>query len=109
MRYQALNSRPSYFVCLAASALMALVACGGSSESAPKAAGPKQAATVAKAKVSEGPSAETEHLLQGRTEGQAPEVDGRVWINDGQAATGEFVPVEISEAHPFDLVGRSLA
>ena len=52
---------------------------------------------------------ETEHLLEGRTEGQAPEVDGHVWINDGQAATGEFVPVEISEAHPFDLVGRSLA
>jgi ribosomal protein S12 methylthiotransferase len=56
----------------------------------------------------EGPSPETEHLLQGRTEGQAPEVDGVVWINDGSARAGEIVPVEITEAHPFDLVGRSL-
>ena len=56
----------------------------------------------------DGPSAETEHLLEGRTEGQAPEVDGKVWINDGAATAGEIVPVEITEAHPFDLVGRSL-
>ena len=54
----------------------------------------------------EGPSGQTEHLLEGRTEGQAPEVDGTVWINDGKAGTGDLVPVEITEAHPFDLVGR---
>lgn len=56
----------------------------------------------------EGPCRETEHLLEGRTEGQAPEVDGRVLINDGEAETGTFVSVEVTEAHPYDLVGRSL-
>jgi ribosomal protein S12 methylthiotransferase len=51
---------------------------------------------------------ETEHLLEGRLEGQAPEVDGRVLINDGEARAGQFVSVEMTEAHPHDLVGRSL-
>jgi ribosomal protein S12 methylthiotransferase len=54
----------------------------------------------------EGVCEETEHLLQGRLRGQAPEVDGRVLINEGRAAAGEFVTVEITEAHPYDLVGR---
>jgi len=54
----------------------------------------------------EGPSPETEHLLGGRTEGQAPEIDGTVLINDGVAAPGSFVTVEVTEAHPYDLVGR---
>ncbi|HVT60504.1 MAG TPA: 30S ribosomal protein S12 methylthiotransferase RimO [Thermoanaerobaculia bacterium] len=31
----------------------------------------------------EGPCEETEHLLQGRHQGMAPEIDGRVLINDG--------------------------
>jgi len=54
----------------------------------------------------EGPSDETEHLLTGRAYFQAPEVDGTVYINDGYADTGEIVDVEITEAHPYDLVGR---
>ena len=56
----------------------------------------------------EGACPETEHLLQGRHEGQAPEVDGRVLINEGSAAPGTFVRVRITAAHPFDLVGRVL-
>jgi ribosomal protein S12 methylthiotransferase len=58
--------------------------------------------------LSEGACPETEHLLQGRLEGQAPEVDGRVLINDGEAGPGRFVRVEITEAHPYDLVGRAV-
>jgi ribosomal protein S12 methylthiotransferase len=54
----------------------------------------------------EGPSPETEHLLVGRHQGQAPEIDGQVYINDGFAYPGEFVTVEITEAHDYDLVGR---
>jgi ribosomal protein S12 methylthiotransferase len=54
----------------------------------------------------EGPSEETEHLLVGRHQGQAPEIDGVVYINDGMAYPGELVTVEISEAHDYDLVGR---
>lgn len=56
----------------------------------------------------EGPSAETDLLLRGRTEGQAPEIDGSVLINDGWAEAGSFVTVEVSEAHPYDLVARIL-
>ena len=54
----------------------------------------------------EGPSEETEHLLVGRHQGQAPEIDGQVYINDGMASRGEFVTVEVTEAHDYDLVGR---
>jgi ribosomal protein S12 methylthiotransferase len=54
----------------------------------------------------EGASPETEHLLIGRHEGQAPEIDGQVYINDGLAYPGELVTVEVSEAHDYDLVAR---
>ncbi len=54
----------------------------------------------------EGCSSETELLLQGRTEGQAPEIDGSVLINDGWEEPGSFVTVEVTEAHPYDLVAR---
>jgi len=56
----------------------------------------------------EGPSPETEHLLVGRHQGQAPEIDGQVYINDGMGYPGELVTVEITEAHAYDLVGRIL-
>ncbi len=54
----------------------------------------------------EGPCEETEHLLQGRHRGMAPEIDGRVLINDGIASAGQIVEVEITEAYADDLVGR---
>jgi ribosomal protein S12 methylthiotransferase len=56
----------------------------------------------------EGTCEETEHLLQGRLGTQAPDIDGRVLINDGLAPAGSFARVEITEAHPYDLVGRVL-
>ncbi len=52
----------------------------------------------------EGASPESEHLLVGRHQGQAPEIDGQVYINDGFAYPGEFVTVEVTEAHDYDLV-----
>src|SRR3990172_6219835 len=57
----------------------------------------------------EGLSSETDFLLRGRTEGQAPEIDGGVLINEGNAEPGSFVTVEVTEAHPYDLVGRIVA
>jgi len=54
----------------------------------------------------EGPHPETEHLLQGRHRGQAPEIDGRVLINDGLAPSGSLAEVEITRAYADDLVGR---
>jgi ribosomal protein S12 methylthiotransferase len=53
----------------------------------------------------EGRSEETDLLLVGRTRGQAPEVDGVVYINRGRASAGDIVPVGITEAHDYDLVG----
>jgi ribosomal protein S12 methylthiotransferase len=61
--------------------------------------------TVVQALV-EGPCSETEHLLEGRHHGMAPEIDGRLLINDGIAPLGTFADVEITEAHADDLVGR---
>jgi ribosomal protein S12 methylthiotransferase len=54
----------------------------------------------------EGPSPETELLLEGRLASQAPEVDGRVFITSGFGRVGEIMPVRLTEAHPHDLVGE---
>lgn len=53
----------------------------------------------------EGYSEETELLLQGRTSQQAPEIDGVVLINDGEAKIGDIVKVEITESMEYDLIG----
>lgn len=53
----------------------------------------------------EGLSRETDLLLEGRSRFQAPDIDGCVLINDGQAQPGDIVQVEISEAQTYDLVG----
>jgi ribosomal protein S12 methylthiotransferase len=56
---------------------------------------------------------ETEHLLEGRIAGQAPEIDGRLLINDGIDLLPKDLPafarVEITDAHPYDLVGSVVA
>ena len=49
---------------------------------------------------------ETDLLLNGRTETMAPDVDGQVLINRGEGLIGEIMPVLISEAHTYDLVGE---
>src|SRR5262245_26869516 len=57
----------------------------------------------------EGQSEESDLLLQGRMGTQAPDIDGRVLINDAGAAqpqSGEFYNVEITESMEYDLVGR---
>jgi ribosomal protein S12 methylthiotransferase len=57
----------------------------------------------------EGVSPESNDLLVGRWEGQAPEIDGQVYINDGLAYPGEFVTCEVTEAHDYDLVAKVVA
>lgn len=54
----------------------------------------------------EGVSPETDFLLQGRTEFQAPDIDGVTYINDGEAKAGDFYWVEITDTYDYDLVGR---
>src|SRR5882724_10422154 len=53
----------------------------------------------------EGVSEETELLLEGRWMGQAPEIDGKVYVNRGEAAPGQIVPVSVEQAGDYDLVG----
>lgn len=54
----------------------------------------------------EGQHEETDLLLQGRHAGQAPDIDGKVIINDGMAKAGDIVRVEITDVLDYDLVGR---
>jgi ribosomal protein S12 methylthiotransferase len=54
----------------------------------------------------EGASPETEHLLVGRMEGQAPDVDGITYINDGLAYPGELVTIEVTQTADYDVVGH---
>ncbi|HEY3348137.1 MAG TPA: 30S ribosomal protein S12 methylthiotransferase RimO, partial [Nitrospirota bacterium] len=56
----------------------------------------------------DGPSEESELLLAGHACFQAPEIDGVVYITDGEAVPGRFAEVEIVEAHEYDLVGRAV-
>lgn len=57
----------------------------------------------------EGPSQESDLLLQGRIESQAPEIDGVCLINDSAVGTverGEFRTIRITRAMPYDLLGK---
>jgi ribosomal protein S12 methylthiotransferase len=58
----------------------------------------------------EGTSDETDLLLEGRTAMHAPEIDGKVFINDVPEditpAFGQFYRCEITEAHDYDLVAK---
>ena len=56
----------------------------------------------------EGYSQETDLLLEGRTRFQAPDVDGCVYISAGEVKVGDIVPIRITEAHVYDLVGEVL-
>ncbi len=53
----------------------------------------------------EGAYEETPLLLSGRTAWMAPDVDGRVLINEGTGVPGGIMPVRITEAHTYDLIG----
>jgi ribosomal protein S12 methylthiotransferase len=54
----------------------------------------------------EGVSRESDLLLEGRSRYQAPEIDGCVYITSGHVRPGDIVPVQITEAHTYDLVGE---
>jgi len=58
----------------------------------------------------EGESEETDLLLEGRTEMHAPEIDGKVFVNEApddiEPQIGAFYRCEIVEAHDYDLVAK---
>ena len=53
----------------------------------------------------EGPSNEHELVMRGRHPGQAPEIDGGVYLSEGEARPGEMRRVRIAQASDWDLVG----
>jgi ribosomal protein S12 methylthiotransferase len=58
----------------------------------------------------QGSSDETDLLLEGRTAMHAPEIDGKVFVNDVpeelDPRIGDFYRCQITEAHDYDLVAR---
>jgi len=60
----------------------------------------------------EGESEETDLLWQGRSLDQAPEIDGKVLINDfgphEELVPGTFYRAQITESHDYDVVARIL-
>jgi len=58
----------------------------------------------------EGTSEESDLLLEGRTAMQAPEIDGKVFVNDypegNEPKEGEFYHCRITAAHDYDLVAE---
>ncbi|MCK5779724.1 MAG: 30S ribosomal protein S12 methylthiotransferase RimO [Psychrilyobacter sp.] len=53
----------------------------------------------------DGVSDESEYMLEGRTRGQALEIDGKVLSNDGTAKPGEIVIVKVEQNFNYDLLG----
>ncbi|MFP5203903.1 MAG: 30S ribosomal protein S12 methylthiotransferase RimO [Acidobacteriota bacterium] len=60
--------------------------------------------------LAEGESEETPLLWEGRTQFHAPEIDGKVYINDfgslEKLEAGRFYRAQITEAHDYDVVAR---
>jgi ribosomal protein S12 methylthiotransferase len=56
----------------------------------------------------EGPSEEHELVMKGRHAGQAPEIDGAVYLSEGESRAGEMRRVRIVQASDWDLVGELL-
>ncbi len=60
----------------------------------------------------EGPSEETPLLWEGRSALHAPEIDGKLYLNDfgehEQLVPGSLYTCEITEAHDYDVVARVL-
>jgi ribosomal protein S12 methylthiotransferase len=60
----------------------------------------------------EGASEETDLLMEGRTPMHAPEIDGKVFVNEFpeemEPQPGQFYRCQITEAHDYDLVARLL-
>ncbi len=56
----------------------------------------------------EGASDEHEFVMMGRHAGQAPDIDGQVYLSGGEARPGEMRHVRISQASDYDLVGELL-
>lgn len=53
----------------------------------------------------EGPSEESELVMVGRHSGQAPEIDGCVYLSGGLAEPGTLIDVSVTKSTDYDLLG----
>jgi ribosomal protein S12 methylthiotransferase len=56
----------------------------------------------------DGPSEEHDFVMKGRHAGQAPEIDGNVYLSEGEAHAGQMRHVKITQSSDWDLVGELL-
>jgi ribosomal protein S12 methylthiotransferase len=64
----------------------------------------------------EGPSRDTDLIWEARTQGMAPDIDGKVYINDflgvndasDLPSPGTLATVEVTEVKDYDIVGRAV-
>jgi len=56
----------------------------------------------------EGKSKEKKGYYVGRSQYQAPEVDGVIFIKGKNLRTGDFVCVKITKAQEYDLIGKAI-
>jgi len=54
----------------------------------------------------EGTSDEHEYVMMGRHAGQAPDIDGQVYLSGGEVRPGQIRRVQITQASDYDLVGE---
>lgn len=54
----------------------------------------------------DGVSSESEYLLEGRSQYQAYDIDGKILINDGSGISGEIVKVKIEQSFDYDFIGH---
>lgn len=54
----------------------------------------------------EGPSEESELLVEARSYAEAPDVDGRIYIGDATLKAGDKVKVKITQATEYDLAAE---
>jgi ribosomal protein S12 methylthiotransferase len=54
----------------------------------------------------DGPSEDPAFAFEGRTAGQAPEIDGVVYLRDGDLVPGRFARIRVVEVEGYELVGE---
>jgi ribosomal protein S12 methylthiotransferase len=54
----------------------------------------------------DGPSDESDLVVEARSYAEAPEVDGKIYIGHAELAAGEMVDVRITDAGPYDLAAE---
>ncbi len=57
----------------------------------------------------EGVSDESEYLMQGRWYGQAPEIDGSVYLSNCEAQIGDLVQATVTDGSDYDLAAEVIA